>query len=592
MDLLLFASGHLLILAVLAATWWMGGGAGARLLRLPEAELPAGLRLGLGFALSAQLLLALGFLGLLRPLPILLVAVALVLGGLAAGRPHWGLPGSRRGKVAAGLYALPVFLLALYPPLGFDQTLYHLPFARAFARSGGLPFLGELRFPVFPPLVEVVQGAIWQLAGVIATQLAGLFALLACLALLWRWTREKAGPEAGFFAVAMLFGSPCIVYVATCGYLEPVLALFILGAFYAAEKAVTDEGAGQAGWPLLAGLFAGSAAASKYHGLFFVAAAGVCLLRRETWPANLRRLALYGAAVLVAAGPAYLRLYHLSGSPLFPFYPELFGSSPWTEESMLPRGSERWQRVATLLWDLSFRRQEVGWLPPYSPVFLLVLPMAIYALFRWPDLRRTALVALVFLLISPTHGHYFSMAAALWALVFAAGLARLFVTTPARRRWLLAAAALLALGGPAYAVWRVHLLGPPPADAAGRDRLLAAQLPTYDAVLFLNREAGRRRGEASVFAAGPVVARMTSYYDGILLGDVNGVDSVARVGRRAGELGSLAAALDEIGAAWLLLDVRETEWLALAERDKRLAPAYRDAGAAVYRVAPPGTAAP
>ncbi len=66
---------------------------------------------------------------------------------------------------------------------------------------------------------------------------------------------------------------------------------------------------------------------------------------------------------------------------------------------------------------------------------------------------------------------------------------------------------------------------------------------------------------------------MTSYYEGILLGDVNGIDSVARVGRRAFELGGLAAALDEIGAAWLLVDARETEWLALAERDPRLAAA-------------------
>ena len=32
--------------------------------------------------------------------------------------------------------------LALYPPTGFDATLYHLPFARAFAASGRLPFQG------------------------------------------------------------------------------------------------------------------------------------------------------------------------------------------------------------------------------------------------------------------------------------------------------------------------------------------------------------------------------------------------------------------------------------------------------------------
>ena len=35
--------------------------------------------------------------------------------------------------------------------------MYHLPFARAFAASGGLPFLPALRYPMFPPLAEVVK---------------------------------------------------------------------------------------------------------------------------------------------------------------------------------------------------------------------------------------------------------------------------------------------------------------------------------------------------------------------------------------------------------------------------------------------------
>lgn len=578
MELLAFGSGHLLLLAALAAIAWLGGGAGARLLRLP-ADPPAGLRLALGFALAAQLLLGLGFAGLLRPGPVFALAALLVVAGLPAGRPGPPRAGSATGWAIAALYGLPVFVLALYPPLGFDQTLYHLPFARAFARTGALPFLGELRFPAFPPLIEVVQAAIWLETDVVATQLAGLFALLALLVLLAGWAREKAGGEAGLFAAAMVYGSPCVVYLATCGYLEPVLGLFILAAFYCAEKALT---AASAGWAAAAGLFAGCAAAGKYHGLFFVAAIGAALLRREPWPANLRRLAIYGAVAALGAGPAYLRIYHLTGSPLFPFYPEIFGASPWTEESMLPRGGARWLRVLTLLWDLSFRREAVGWLPPYLPVFVAALPMAIYAAWRWPDLRRPALAILAFLLISPTHGHYFSMVAALWALIFSTGLVRLFAGTPGRRRWLLGAAALLALGGPAYAVYRMHLLGPPPTDPAGRDRLLEAQLPAYGAVVFLNREAGG----ATVFAAGAELARLTAYYDGILLGDVNGAESVDKVLRRAGELGGPAAAAEEIGAGWLLLGAGEKEWLALAAADPQLTQAYADAGAVVYRVRP------
>lgn len=585
MDFLSFAFAQLLVLAALGATAWAAGGLAARFLGEDGQEPPAGLRLALGFAGLCQVLLLLGFLGQLRPAPILAALALLHLAAWRWARPYGAarLPGGAAPRLAAVLLALPVFALALYPPLGFDQTLYHLPFSRAFVRTGGLPFLGELRFPVFPQLVEVLQAAIWLLAGEIATQEAGLLALFAALGLLWAWTREKAGPaagdEAGFFAAAMLFGSPCAVYLATCGYLEPALALLVLGALYAAERA----GRGSApGWPLAAGFLAGSAAATKYHGLFFLAAAALLMLGREGRRANARRLALYAAAALAAAGPSYARIYGLTGNPLFPFYTEIFGRGPWTEESLLPRGGERLERVTTLLWDISFRREAVGLLPPYSPIFLLALPMALYACWRWPDLRRLVAVALAFLLVSPTHGHYFVAVAGVWALVLATGLARLGATRPARRRLLAAAAALLALGGPAYAVYRIGLLGPPPADDKGRDRLLAAQLPAYEAILFLDREAGG----AQVFAAGPVLARMTVYYDGILLGDVNGVDAVDRVAARARRPGGLAAALEEIGAGFALIDGQEAEWLELAERDPRLERVYRDAGASVYRLRP------
>lgn len=581
MDLALFAIVQLLVLAALAATVGAAGALAARFLDPgggSPAGSPAGFRLALGFALLCQVLLWLGFLGQLRPAAIVGILVLLHLAAWRWGRPpSWPAPpGGRAALLLAAALVAPVFVLALYPPLGFDQTLYHLPFSRAFAETGGLPFLGELRFPVFPQLVEVLQAAVWLLAGEIATQQVGLLALGACLALLWAWTREKAGAEAGFFAVALVFGSPCAVYLATCGYLEPALGLLILGALYAAERAA----AGPAGWPVAAGFLAGSAAATKYHGLFFLAATALVLLRPGPWRGSARKLLLYGAAALVAAGPSYARIYGHTGNPLFPFYAEIFGSGPWTEEALLPRGSERIERVATLLFDISFRREAVGSLPPYTPLFLLALPMALFALWRWPDLRKPAAVAVAFLLVSPTHGHYFVAVAPLWALVLGAGSARLFAGAPARRRALAVAAVLVALGGPAYAIYRIGLLGPPPGDAAGRDRLLAAQLPAYAAILYLGREAP----EGRVFAAGPELARLTSYYDGTLMGDVNGMESVYRVEARARQLGSLASALDEIGAGFALIGGGETGWLDLAEGDRRLERVFRDSGATVYRL--------
>lgn len=568
----------------------------------PPSLLDLGMTLALGLAVLGQGLLLLGFLGILRLEPVLGLLAALPILAfwrhrqrcVDAATSFWTFGKSPLG-IGSFVLLLPVFVLALYPPIGFDQTLYHLPFSRAFVRTGALPFLPELRFPVFPQLVEVLQAGVWIVADEIATQVVGFLALLALLALVFGWAREKAGREAGYFASALLIGSPCVVYLATCGYLEPVLALFVTGALYAAEKSRENAEVGELHelyWALAAGFLAGSAAASKYHGLFFLAMAPLFLLRRESWPARLRRLSLFALAGLFAAGPSYARIVALTGNPLFPFYPEFFGSGPFTEESLMPRGGQRLERVTTLMWDLVFRRELVGHLPPYTPFFLLALPAAFLALRKRregePELWRPALVALLFLLISPTHGHYFSTIAPCWALVLAGMAAPLWREAPSRRRLVVAASLLIVLGGPAYAVYRIGQLGLPPTSAEERSQFLAQQLPLYRAIATLNREAP---GE-TVFAAGPLTARMTSYLDGILLGDINGVDSVVRVAIRSQELGSVAAALAEIDSGWLLLDVDGELFLRLAQQDDHLELFYQDPHATIFRVRPPSAAAP
>ena len=82
--------------------------------------------------------------------PLLVGVAAIHLAGLGEWRDGWRTTASwaietwrpcpRRRRIrhiawtAAGAVTLvPLFALSLYPPTAFDETLYHLPFARAFA---------------------------------------------------------------------------------------------------------------------------------------------------------------------------------------------------------------------------------------------------------------------------------------------------------------------------------------------------------------------------------------------------------------------------------------------------------------------------
>ena len=472
--------------------------------------------------------------------------------------------------------ALTSFLFTLYPPIGFDQTVYHLPFARAFAATGGLPFLPALRLPMFPPLAELLNAAVLMFAGDVATQAVGWVALVACVGLAYRWAsdleRDANGASSqrasalasGSLAAATIAGSPIALYLAATGYVEPLLALLGGASLYAADRVrSTARDAIDTTWLVaVAGLLAGSAASVKYLGLYFVPAAAILILRRGSRRTILRDLVIYGIAAAAAMLPCYGRLLAQTGNPVFPFYTELFGENPWGLHVIMgPSGADRWWLTLTRLWDVTFRRDAIGRLPHYSPAFLLALPVIAVAAWRHRQFRLPLLIAIGYLLAAPTHAHYLFTIAVLWSALFGAAAAALL---RARTTMLIAMAVILACGGEAYAIYRLHRLGPPPVTSEGRDRLIASQRPLYPAIAWLNRHAG----PVTLYAVNAEV--MVDYASGTLLGDFNGPASFDRMEARVRTTGSVAAALDAIGASHLLVPAGEVFWNEHASRDPRL----------------------
>jgi hypothetical protein len=584
MDLAGLVAVHLAVLAALAVTAWAGGRLVLRWCGVSaDGDAGAGVALAMaaGCMLIAQAAFALGLAGMLR-LPWVVAAGVAVH---AAAWRDWRELASRvdrRTIVAAALAALaaaPVVVLSLYPPLGFDQTMYHLPTARAFAETGGLPFVAALRFPVFPALAEVMNAVVLLAASAEATQVTGVLAYAACVSLAWAWARRESTPAGAWLAAAVLAGSPIGWYLASTGYVEPLLALFGLASLAAADRSREESGVA---WLILAGLLAGSAAGVKYLGLYFVPAAAALALPSEQRLIDWRRLAIYGAAAAAALAPTYLRLVAHTGNPVFPFYPQIFGDSPWLVPEFLGRrGLERAGAALTLVWDMTFRRERLGWLPPYSPAFVLGVPVALVAAWRFPSLRRLAALTAGYVALAPVHAHYPLAIAPLWAVVVGAGAGRLAERSRAATRGLVALAVCVAAIGHLYAIHRIGRLGWPPVTDAGRSAVVTAVRPVYPAIAFLNRTAPG----ATVYGVG--TEEMVDYLRGPLLGDANGPVSHTTVAARARADGALAPALDGVGASWLLLRADTAGWIARAEADPRLSLAYRDAAARVYRVSAP-----
>src|SRR5262245_34385850 len=134
MSAVTFVLRHLVVLALIASTAVALGLPWLRRLSLGTSE-RVGLATAVGLAVAGQLILALGLAGLLvRPAIVALVVIAHVVAWRDLRDVATAVRARAGGRAAAiGVLALlPIVLGAFYPPLGFDEALYHLPYARAF----------------------------------------------------------------------------------------------------------------------------------------------------------------------------------------------------------------------------------------------------------------------------------------------------------------------------------------------------------------------------------------------------------------------------------------------------------------------------
>lgn len=542
---LLFVLQHAAVLVLLLVVAAAAGTAVA------GARVPLALRSALGLAVAGQAFAILGALGVLRPWTIcIFVAISLV--GMRRIAMSWWMAAA----------AVPLFVLALYPPIAFDETLYHLPFVRAIAGSGAIRFVTDLRFPVFPQIHELLCVPAFLLAGDVATHLVAVAEVLVLAAVLIAWPRQR---HAGFLAAALVLGNPIVLQMGTVTHVELALTLFIAAGAWCIDRSASENPTSSIA---AAGFLLGTACSVKYLGWYFAAAAFAYLVlfgrdRRRTIP-------IFLLAFTLAVVPMYACLVALTGNPIFPFLPELFGLSPWNVP--LTDGSKSIVRALRLFWDITFAREHVGQQPPYSPLFAVALLVTIVAARR--DRRFAFLSAVcivyvaIFIAILPSDSRYLLP----FLPLFSVAAASVF----ARWKKLCVALSLLSIaGGLAYAGYRVARQGPPPLNAAQRRQYLEQRIPELRAL--------ERRGSGRIYVCG--AEQLKDFGGDDLLGDVYGPLTNEKIIGSARNSSELSANLVRINVRYLLISQKR------CPRNWQNVPAnpefelvYIDEGASLWRV--------
>lgn len=249
------------------------------------------------------------------------------------------------------------FVAALAPPTAKDTLLYHISLPRVFIAAGGFTDVPN-NIANFLPLGAEMHSVWAMLLGQLLSERvaeaasgATLFAFFPLLvAFTYGWAKGRGLDRAWAMIAALLIASvPTVYAVAASGYIDLALTLYVALAVASVARWWDTLDREQL---VYAALGLGFALCLKLTAIFVVFPLALVVLLRarqaqegeagDEGGASVARIATGGILALVLAGvlasPWYIKTWAKTGSPVFPFYLNIWkGSAPgWdTERSLL-----------------------------------------------------------------------------------------------------------------------------------------------------------------------------------------------------------------------------------------------------------------
>jgi 4-amino-4-deoxy-L-arabinose transferase-like glycosyltransferase len=268
-------------------------------------------------------------------------------------RPRGGLLG-----LSVALVGGMTLLASLAPVTAQDALVYHLAVPSKYIEAGGIRYIPESFFAQFPGNVEMLFTLALLLRGPSLAGachwLLGAAAVLSIAALARRlasgFDSSIRNPQSairnslkpGLLAAAIFATVPTVAALAGCAYIDLAVVLFevlstlaFLRWWEAGESSIAPPGTPpRTGWLVLAGVFAGLAAGTKYTGGaqgLFIAAAALTegALRRRRAAEAFQAAAIAGLVSAAIASPWWAKNLVYTGNPLFPFLYRIFGGNDW-----------------------------------------------------------------------------------------------------------------------------------------------------------------------------------------------------------------------------------------------------------------------
>jgi hypothetical protein len=276
--------------------------------------------------------LGLGLLGLLKPIPILILCAISIIISRAEMRRVIELIRATTFGVEPELkfptllfFAVMALLLirAATPPHVFDEAIYHLPVTREFVTHGRI-------FPNFnnsmgnqPFLIHMIYALCLMAGSDIAAKFFSLGLSIATALALYGFCERYVTRRVATIAVFVFFAAGMVVEVAPTTRVDVIVAGMLFVTTYAMINYLQT---GERSWLWTSALLAGFSLGVKHSAALWLLLVGVMyviesLLKRKASVVNLLK---YGIAYMVIAfaiaSPWYAKNYAWFGNPVYPFF--------------------------------------------------------------------------------------------------------------------------------------------------------------------------------------------------------------------------------------------------------------------------------
>lgn len=288
----------------------------------------------LGTGVFGLAVLGLGLVGLLRPIPVLILCALSIIVSRSAIREVINLIArATRTSVSApeDKFTTIVFLCligillirAATPPNVFDEAIYHLPVTREFVDQGRI-------FPNFnnsmgnqPFLIHMIYALCLMAGSDIAAKFFSLALSIATALALYGFCERFVTRRVAAIAVFVFFAAGMVTEVAATTRVDVSVAGMLFVATYAMINYLHT---GQRSWLWTSALLAGFSLGVKHSAALWLLLIGAMyvieslLKRRESIVNTLKYGILYAVIALAVVSPWYAKNYAWFGNPFYPFF--------------------------------------------------------------------------------------------------------------------------------------------------------------------------------------------------------------------------------------------------------------------------------